>query len=137
MDEMSPEERDRRIRAMAQAQRDLKNTTGKGDFGKQIMRPRKQTEAEAKPNPGLVRVFKVPPPTGEYCFHQRPAPFVEVDWFRDDQGMMESETGRSEIREFIEKKIYAKDGSALLVMSPAASFTIDYTAAKNPPPVQR
>ena len=60
-----------------------------------------------------------------------------MDWFRDEEGMMESESGRSEIREFIEQKLYAKDGTALLVMSPVASFTIDYTAAKNPPDVER
>ncbi|MEO1637765.1 MAG: hypothetical protein AAFU41_00790 [Pseudomonadota bacterium] len=97
----------------------------------------RRAEMEQKPNPLLVRVFKVPPPTGEYCFQGRPADFVEVDWFRDEMGMMESESGRSEIREFIEQKIYAKDGSALLVMSPVASFTIDYTAAKSPLPVKR
>jgi hypothetical protein len=95
-------------------------------------------DLEAHPNKALVRVFKVPPPDGEYCFGAgRPTDFVEVDWFRDDRGMMESETGRSEIREFIAQKTYAKDGTALLVMSPVASFTMDYTAAKRPNPVAR
>ncbi len=137
MEKISPEERYRRIEAMEQYQRDLDASTGKGDLGKKLMRLREQSDAEKRPNPLLVRVFKVPPPTGEFCFEGRPADFVEVDWFREEMGMMESEGGRSEIREFIEKKVYAKDGSALLVMSPVAAFTIDYTAAKNPSPVQR
>lgn len=102
------------------------------------MPPEMRAELESRPNEHLVRVFKIPPPDGQYCFGGgRPANFIEVDWFRDEEGMMASETGRSEIKEFIEKKIYARDGSALLVMSPVAAFTIDYTAAKLPIPACR
>lgn len=130
---MDPSEREQLIHQIEQERRAMES----GEIGETLFRMKTQAEAERKPNPGLVRVFRIPPPTGEYCFQGRPAAFVEVDWFRDDEGMMESGSGRSEIREFIEKKIYAKDGSALLVMSPVASFTIDYTAAKHPPPVDR
>ena len=128
------EEMNRRLlHQLEQERRAMEN----GEMGEAVLKLKTQIEAERKPNPGLVRVFKIPAPTDGYCFDPKPAIFLEVDWFRDDRGMMESESGRSEIREFIEKKIYAKDGTALLVMSPVAAFTIDYTAAKNPPPVQR
>lgn len=137
MDKIDPEERIRRIKALEQARRDMDLADAEGEIGEQPFRTKAQMEAEAKPNPLLVRVFKVPPPDGQYCFQGRPAKFIEVDWFRDERGMMESEAGRSELKEFIEQKIYAKDGAALLVMSPVASFTIDYTAAKNPPPATR
>lgn len=86
----------------------------------------------SRPNPSLIRVFRIPPPTGEFCFTARAVEFVEVDWFQDPDNMMSTEDGREMVREFVEAKTYADDGSALLVMSPLASFTIDYTGARHP-----
>lgn len=130
---MDHDDRERLVHKLEQERKAMEA----GEVSEAFVKMKSQIEAERKPNPHLVRVFKVPPPTGEWCFNPQPARFLEVDWFRDEEGMMESESGRSEIREFIEQKLYAKDGTALLVMSPVASFTIDYTAAKNPPPVDR
>lgn len=79
----------------------------------------------------LVRVFKIPPPDGQWCFGGGiPKTFIEVDWFQDQFGMMDGETGRSEVEEFIRKKRYFDPRDAYLVLSPMASFTIGYTARR-------
>lgn len=87
------------------------------------------------PNPGLIRVFKIPAPTGQFCWGAgRLAPFVEVDWFQDTDDMMAREDGREAICDFIRQKRYAALGVPLLVMSPLGAFTINYTAARDPEP---
>lgn len=75
----------------------------------------------------LIRVFEIPPPTGRFHFGggevQR---FVEVDWFRDDEGA--SPGGQQQITDFIQAKRYYRDGQAYLVLHPLHSFTINYAA---------
>lgn len=78
----------------------------------------------------LIRVFEMPAefPRG-YCFGGgNPTSFQMVDWFRDDLGMMEGESGRSELAEFIRGKRYFKPDRAYLVLHERHSFTINYSA---------
>ena len=54
-----------------------------------------------------------------------PMPFVEVDWFRDDEGRMLGPTGRSEVEEFIRGKRYFREGYAYLVLHPTHPMVIN------------
>lgn len=75
----------------------------------------------------LVRVFEIPPPTGTLHFHRgEDQAFVEVDWFRDDHGMMLSEEGRDRARQFIMQKRYFDPLKAYLVLHPLRPITIGY-----------
>ena len=82
----------------------------------------------------LIRVIEIAPPSGNYHFDRgEQQRFVEVDWFRDDGGFddaptMATEDGRKQIADFIRGKNYFKDGTAYLVLSETATFTIGYTA---------
>lgn len=79
----------------------------------------------------LVRVFEVPPPTGEFLFGGgKDMVFREVDWFRDDElpAGMGTEQGQKVIEEFVKGKRYYIKGRAYLVLAQAGSFTIDYIA---------
>lgn len=85
--------------------------------------------SEKYANQYLVRVFKIPTRNGNFIFGaERTACFTEVDWFQDVDGFMGSESGREKIAEFVLKKEYAKNDTPLLIMSPTASFTINYHA---------
>jgi hypothetical protein len=79
---------------------------------------------------GLIRVFKMPSEfPREYCFGGgHSTAFQLVDWFRDFDNMMDGETGRSEIAEFIKGKRYFKSEDAYLVLHERHSFTIGYSA---------
>ncbi len=77
----------------------------------------------------LIRVFVIPPPTGEFHFSGGEAQtFTEVDWFRDDNGMMDTELGRAQIRKFVEGKGYYNSALSFLVLHPEHSFTLNYEA---------
>lgn len=82
----------------------------------------------------LIRVFEMPAefPRDDCFAGGNPTTFQMVDWFRDDLGMMlgmmESESGRSEIAEFIRGKRYIKPDRAYLVLHEKHSFTINYSA---------
>ena len=83
----------------------------------------------------LIRVFEIPPPTGNFHFgggeHQS---FVEVDWFRDDPlagvdvPSFATEEGRALVADFIKAKRYFSPDKAYLVLHPEHSFTIGYKA---------
>lgn len=82
-------------------------------------------------NPHLIRVFKIPPPSGQFCFGDgNEARFIEIDWFTDDAGLMASEDGRTRIKEFVRSKRYYSPDEPYLVLSPLASFTLNYTASR-------
>lgn len=82
-------------------------------------------------NPSLVRVFRIPPPTGQFCFGDgQPAEFIEIDWFTDEAWLMSTEPGRERIAEFIRSKRYYSPDEPCLVLSPIASFTMNYTASR-------
>lgn len=73
----------------------------------------------------LVRVLKIHPCDGKFRFGGgQTQPWVEVDWFRDDEFPLTPET-EYQFRNFIEPKDY-NDGSPLLVLHPEHSFTINY-----------
>jgi len=84
----------------------------------------------------LIRVLEIPVPSGNFHFGGgEPQPFVEVDWFRDEQpmepdspGMMESEEGRAQIADFVKGKRYFDPAKAYLILHPGHSFTINYSA---------
>lgn len=77
----------------------------------------------------LIRVFEMPAEFPRvYCFECLETSFQMVDWFRDDLGMMDVESGRSEIAEFIRGKRYIKPDRAYLVLHERHSFTINYSA---------
>lgn len=80
----------------------------------------------------LVRVFEVPPPTGEFLFAGgKDVVFHEVDWFRDDElpaGGMGTEHGQMIVEEFVKGKRYIDPNKAYLVLAQAGSFTINYIA---------
>lgn len=75
----------------------------------------------------LIRVLKIAPTDGRFRFGGgQPQPFVEVDWFRDDDYPLTPDT-EDEYRKGLEPKDY-NDGSPLLVLHPRHSFTINYKA---------
>lgn len=79
----------------------------------------------------LIRVLEIPPYSGN--FHHlggEPTPFIEVDWFRDDQEppMMANEDGREQISDFIKGKKYFDPEKAYLVLHQNHPFTIGYSA---------
>lgn len=77
----------------------------------------------------LVRVFEIPPPTGNFHFGGgEPQMFLEVDWFRDDIGMLKTEAGIAACIEFIKLKNYFNPHLAYLVLTQDVSFTIGYSA---------
>lgn len=83
----------------------------------------------------LVRVFEIPPPTGNSHFGggERQI-FVEVDWFRDDPNPVievpsfDTVEGREAITNFIRGKKYFDPNKAYLVLHPEHPFTIGYSA---------
>lgn len=78
----------------------------------------------------LIRVLEIPKGDGNFRFGGGQAqPFVEVDWFRDDNGpSMSDENGRKNLADFIKGKNYFNPAKAYLVLHQAASFTINYQA---------
>lgn len=77
----------------------------------------------------LIRVFKIPPADGRFCFGGgKPMPFTEVDWFRDDDGRTDGEAGREMLICFIKQKNYYSDETPLLVLTERGTFTLNYSA---------
>lgn len=77
----------------------------------------------------LIRVLEIPPSSGDFHFQGGESQtFVEVDWFRDDKGMMANPEGRDFIRHFIIDKNYYDPAKSYLVLHPKNSFTINYEA---------
>ncbi len=81
----------------------------------------------------LVRVLEIPPPSGNF-HHQggEPQTFVEVDWFRDDEGFMETDEGRARAEEMVRGKVYFDGRKAYLVLHPRRPFTIGYDPDRMP-----
>lgn len=78
----------------------------------------------------LIRVLEIPQSSGNFHFGgAEPQVFHEVDWFRDEHGMMNTEEGRHQIAEFISKKRYFNNAKAYLVLHQNHSFTIGYSAS--------
>lgn len=75
----------------------------------------------------LVRVLSIQRCSGQ--FHNS-APermtFLEYDWFHDEAGLLATEEGREQIKNFILQKQYAKDGKPLLILNARHSMTINY-----------
>jgi hypothetical protein len=88
----------------------------------------------------FIRVFEMPHfIKPNYRFGGgMPMPFTEVDWFRDDQGRLKSETGRREAAEFIKTKRYYKPECAYLVLHPTHPMVIncdeDFLLGRRPRP---
>ena len=77
----------------------------------------------------LIRVLEIAPCSGKFCHGGGvPTPFIEVDWFRDEDGMMAEEEGRKQIADFVKGKKYFDPGKAYLVLHQGHSFTINYSA---------
>lgn len=78
----------------------------------------------------LVRVLEIPATAGNFHFAGPEAqPFMEVDWFRDDNGpSMATPEGRSAIERFIKSKKYYEPTKAYLVLHQDAAFTLGYSA---------
>lgn len=77
----------------------------------------------------LIRVFQLPTTfSKDYCFTGIGQVFTMVDWFRDDQGMMESASGQAELVGFIKKKRYYSEDRAFLVLHERYTLTINYRA---------
>lgn len=82
----------------------------------------------------LVRVLEIPPSDGKFRFGGgAPQTFVEVDWFRDDPGVIPTPNfgtteGREQVEKFIRQKNYFDPAKAYLVLHPQHSFTIGYKA---------
>ena len=75
----------------------------------------------------LVRVFEIPEPSGNRHFGGGEAQsFIEVDWFRDDEGMMLTDLGRSQMRKFVSEKRYFDSTKAYLILHPIYPTTIGY-----------
>lgn len=82
---------------------------------------------------GLVRVFEMPTFSGGFRFGGgKSETFVEVDWFRDDDGLgapdITTSEGRAAWEAFIKNKKYYKADRAFLVLHPSHPFTIGYLA---------
>lgn len=78
----------------------------------------------------LIRVFEIPDVSAtSFLFSGgKPASFLQVDWFRDECGMMATEEGRKQIETFIKGKVYYNPGAAYLVLHECHTFTFGYTA---------
>lgn len=80
----------------------------------------------------LVRVFEMPQEFAKGFLFSGPraATFMEVDWFRDEDGnpSFATEEGRTAVAEFLRVKNYFRRDRAYLVLHPQHSFTIDYEA---------
>ena len=88
-------------------------------------------EQSSQSDSTLVRVFEIPPPTGEFCFGDgNPVTFIERDWFHAEKQMMADEIEQSDIEEFVKKKAYFDHRKAWLVISPMGCFTINYFATR-------
>lgn len=77
----------------------------------------------------LIRVFEIPPKTRPLDFHfdgGQPFEFIEIDWFRDDEHILEN--NRTMIEGFIERKKYFDRSKSYLVLHPTHTFTINYKA---------
>lgn len=78
----------------------------------------------------LVRVLEIPAAKGDFCFSGgNPQTFVEVDWFRDDEGMLKTDDGKEVISNFIQGKKYFSADKSYLVLAQEGTFVINYTAA--------
>lgn len=76
----------------------------------------------------LIRVLEIPPSSGEFHFAGgERQPFVEVDWFRDDD-YPPKDRWEAELTEFVMAKRYYRPERAYLVLGPERSFTINYKA---------
>jgi len=76
-----------------------------------------------------IRILEIPPSSGNFHFSGgEPQPFIEVDWFRDEDGMMNDDEGRDQITKFIKGKNYFDPNKAYLVLHQAHTFTIGYSA---------
>ena len=77
----------------------------------------------------LIRVLVIPHSSGNFHFSgAEQQVFKEVDWFRDEAGMMETPEGREQIADFIKKKKYFNPCCAYLVLHQSNTFTIGYSA---------
>lgn len=77
----------------------------------------------------LIRVLEIPPSSGNFHFGgAEPQVFREVDWFRDESGMMSTEEGRGQIADFVKRKNYFNPAKAYLVLHQEHTFTIGYSA---------
>lgn len=74
----------------------------------------------------LIRVFIIPNDLSVgYLFSGgTPHTFVQVDWFRDDNGWSKTPAGRAELKQFIKTKRYYVEGLSYLVLHPTHPFTI-------------
>lgn len=77
----------------------------------------------------LVRILTIPPCSGHFHFGGgEPLTFVELDWFRDDDGLIQTPEGRKRITDFIRQKRYFREDVPLLVLTGDVCFTIGYRA---------
>jgi len=77
----------------------------------------------------LIRVLEIPSSSGNFHFSvAEKQTFLEVDWFRDETGMMSTEEGRNQIADFIRRKQYFRYDRAYLVLHQNHTFTIGYSA---------
>lgn len=77
----------------------------------------------------LIRVLEIPSSSGNFHFSgAEKQAFLEVDWFRDETGMMSTEEGRNQIADFIKRKIYFNSAKAYLILHQNHTFTIGYSA---------
>lgn len=78
----------------------------------------------------LIRILEIAPSSGNFHFGKGEIQhFVEVDWFRDDNGPdLSTEQGKSDISKFIQYKHYFDPNKAYLILHPTHSFTIGYEA---------
>jgi len=77
----------------------------------------------------LIRILEIPQSSGAFHFGgPEPQTFNEVDWFRDESGMMDTPEGREKIAVFVREKRYYNADKAYLVLHQSNTFTIGYTA---------
>lgn len=76
----------------------------------------------------LVRVFQIPKnlPTQYHFGGGDLIEFMEVDWFRDEDNMIENQ--RQHLIDFIKAKKYFDTHKAYLVLHSTHTFTIGYSA---------
>lgn len=77
----------------------------------------------------LIRVIEIPKSSGKFHFAGGESQiFKEVDWFRDESGMMNTADGREQIADFIKRKKYFDITKSYLVLHQNNTFTIGYCA---------